>query len=168
MAKILYFFKNLRIEYKVVMFILIILILYTLYSVFVKDVIHSPKYYPSTSYNENSNSERVSTNSRASSISDALSSDRPIIVSTTDMKKKLEMSEPLDGSVKGVELATEVSNPIVWVYAINDGERKDTLAKEYCLWLHDNGIPASNVTILDSAARDKGRLIEIGESTCTR
>ena len=167
MRRIISFFKNLRAEYKVVLFILLVLILYTFYSIFMKDMITERKYY-SDSFSGQTTVGKTIERETASSISDAVSSDRPVVISPKDMQQRLDTMEPLDGSVKGMELATEVENPTIWIYAINDGERKDDLAESYCKWLHNNGIIASSVTILDEAAKNRGKLIEIGESSCIK
>lgn len=157
------FFKNLRLEYKVVLFFLVVLMLYTLYSFLIKD---APEPVPVTRGAERPAAGRPVEREKASSIEEAVSSERPVVISADDMRRYLDGIKTLDRGIKGAELATEVENPMVWIYMANDGERKDDLAENYCRWLHENGVPASGVTILDEAARAKGRLIEIGESKC--
>ena len=64
--------------------------------------------------------------------------------------------------IKYIELATQVENPTVWIYSLNDGLRKDDIAAAYCSVLHSKGIMASNVTIYDEKERRNGRLVELG------
>ncbi len=176
MNKFIEFIKKLRGEFKVVLIIVLLMLVHTLYSVIFKDDtsiierssqrenISSNSYVSDNSFNNNESD----INSKPSSISEAVSKDRPIVLSLEAMKNTIENMHPLEGSVKSIEIATEVENPTIWIYAIIDGERKDDLAKEYCTWLHDNGIMALSVTIMDERAKSKGKLIEIGEHKCIK
>lgn len=157
------FIKNLRLEYTVVLLFLVVLLLYTLYSLLIKA--EPPEQILGTHGAESAAGRQV-VREKASSIKEAVSSERPVVLSPDDMRKNLDGIKNLDRSIKGAELATEVEHPTVWIYMVNDGGRKDDLAKDFCKWLQENGVPASGVTILDEAAKTKGRLIEIGESKC--
>lgn len=164
MGRIKTFFKNLRIEYKVVLFFLVLLIFYILYSVLLKDFIDGQ---PATkNMSENSGSERSGIGTPKSSIEEAVTADRPIVLSADSMKGKIESLSSGNSEIKGIEIATEVANPTIWIYMGNDGTRKDDLAEDYCKWLHSNGVPASSVMILDEAARAKGKIVDIGEKKC--
>lgn len=177
MNKISQFIKNLRGEYRVVLVIVIIMLIYTLYSLIFKDDSVVSKKFRSQGATT-SQSENVSNNidddkdddddNKPSNITEALSQDRPIVLSLESMQTTIENMTPLDGSVKSIEMATEVENPTIWIYALNDGMRKDDLAEKYCKWLHENGVMASVVTIMDETAKSKGKLIEIGESKCIK
>lgn len=182
MNKLLEYLKKLRGEFRVVLIIVFILLIYTLYSLIFKDDDTSFKSYNKESYSTQSNgtssydnnsqidNDKSDNNSedKPSTISEAISKDRPIVLSLDSMKDTIDNMTPLDGSVKSIEMATEVENPTIWIYALNDGSRKDDLAEKYCIWLHENGVMASSVTIMDELAKNKGKLIEIGESKCIK
>lgn len=162
MSRLSNFIKNLRPEYRVALFFVLILVFYMGYSFisqafFDKDsggaILGSPQ-------------NRGVGASKPGNITEALTAERPVIVSTEARESKFDEMKTEKPEVKGIELMAEVENPAVWIYIGNDGSRKDNLASEYCKWLHNNGIMASSVTILDAAARTKGRIVEIGESLC--
>ena len=106
-------------------------------------------------------------NNQPSSISDAVSADRPLILNDTALHnenfKQMMIEIP---EIKHIELSTQVENPTVWIYSLNDGLRKDEDAVKYCAVLHNKGIMASSVTIYDEKARRSGRLVEIGAAKC--
>lgn len=162
MSRLTNFIKNLRPEYRVALFFVIILVLYMGYSFisqafFDKDmggaILGSPQ-------------NRGDGASKPSNIAEALTAERPVIVSTEERQSRFNEMMNEKPEVKGIELTAEVENPAVWIYIGNDGSRKDGLAAEYCKWLHNNGVMASSVTILDASARTKGRIVEIGENLC--
>lgn len=100
------------------------------------------------------------------SIAEAVTAERPVIVSAEERKERFNDMMKEKPEIKAMETAADVENPTIWIYMSNDGSRKDNLASEYCRWLHDNGIMAAGVTILDASARAQGKIVETGESVC--
>ena len=179
MEKIKKFLTELRFEYKVLGFFVILALLYFVYS-FIKaeffpdglDLSFRSKSSISTGANNkgsSSVSKGTSSSSSSSSISDAVSADRPIIISESQQNQPPREFEGIiveNPEIKFMEYATQVTNPTVWVYVNNDGLRKDDLAARYCKALHNRGIMASTVTIYDERERAKGRLVELGDYKC--
>lgn len=157
MKKIIKFFKNLRPEFMVALFFFLIILSYTTYT-FISDIFFDKNKPVIVSSKDGVNKPR--------SITEAITAERPLIVSTDERKEIFNSMIKEMPELKGVELTAEVENPAVWIYMGSDGSRRDSLASEYCKWLHNKGIMASSVTILDSAARASGKLVEIGESGC--
>lgn len=181
MEKFKTFIKEMRFEYKVLSIFIIILLLSVPYNIIKK------KFFPanntvavsSSNYGTGTGGAGVTGNSlsdmqpsqpdnnQPSSISDAVSADRPLILNDTALHnenfKQIMIEIP---EIKHIELATQVENPTVWIYSLNDGLRKDDVAAEYCSVLHSRGIMASNVTIYDEKERRNGRLVELGAAKC--
>lgn len=157
MGKVIKFFKNLRPEFKVALFFFLILLGYYAYSL-VSDIFFDKNKQPMTSL--------TGRGVRPGNITEAITAERPLIVSTDERKEVFDTMRKEMPELKGVELTAEVEKPAVWIYMGSDGSRRDALAGEYCKWLHNKGIMASSVTILDSTARAEGKLVEIGESGC--
>lgn len=184
MEKLKTFIKEMRFEYKVLSIFIIILLLSVPYSIIKK------KFFPannmiavsSSNYGAGIGGAGVAGNSlsdmqqsqpaentqkQASSIGEAVSAERPLILNDTALHNEnfqqmlVEIPE-----IKHIELATQVENPTVWIYSLNDGVRKDDIAAEYCIVLHNRGIMASNVTIYDEKERRNGRLVELGAAKC--
>lgn len=180
MEKFKKFIKETRFEYKVLGFFIIILLLSVPYTIIKKEFFSGSS---SSNISSSSNgtggsgvtgtslSDMQSTeqpaNNQPSSISDAVSADRPLILNDTALHnenfKQMMIELP---EIKHIELATQVENPTVWIYSLNDGLRKDEDAVKYCTVLHNKGIMASSVTIYDEKARRSGRLVEIGAAKC--
>ena len=179
-------FKNLiketRFEYKVLGFFIIILLLSVPYNIIKKEFFSDSSNAGISSSNNGSGtggagvtgtslsdmqSNEQPANNQPSSISDAVSADRPLILNDTALHnenfKQMMIEIP---EIKHIELATQVENPTVWIYSLNDGLRKDEDAVKYCTVLHNKGIMASSVTIYDEKARRSGRLVEIGAAKC--
>ena len=182
MEKFKKFIKETRFEYKVLGFFIIILLLSVPYNIIKKEFfsdsstsgISSSNNSPGTGgsgVTDTCLSDMQSTeqhaNNQPSSISDAVSADRPLILNDTALHnenfKQMMIEIP---EIKHIELATQVENPTVWIYSLNDGLRKDEDAVKYCAVLHNKGIMASSVTIYDEKARRSGRLVEIGAAKC--
>ena len=177
MEKFKTFIKEMRFEYKVLSIFIIILLLSVPYNIIKK------KFFPanntvavsSSNYGAGTGGAGVTGNSlsdmqpsqpdnnQPSSISDAVSADRPLILNHNENFKQIMIEIP---EIKHIELATQVENPTVWIYSLNDGLRKDDVAAEYCSVLHSRGIMASNVTIYDEKERRNGRLVELGAAKC--
>lgn len=181
MEKFKTFIKEMRFEYKVLSIFIIILLLSVPYNIIKK------KFFPanntvavsSSNYGAGTGGAGVTGNSlsdmqpsqpdnkQPSSISDAVSADRPLILNDTALHnenfKQIMIEIP---EIKHIELATQVENPTVWIYSLNDGLRKDDVAASYCTVLHSRGIMASNVTIYDEKERRNGRLVELGAAKC--
>lgn len=191
MEKFKKFVKEMRFEYKVLSIVMIILLLSIPYSIIKK------KFFPdnhivqlsnggagngsgsntagvaSTSLSDMQNNSAPagdSGSSAPSSISEAVNSERPLIIDETAVNNQdtsqLQQLMAEVPDIKHIELATQVENPTVWIYSLNDGLRKDEEALNYCILLHAKGIPASNVTIYDERARRSGKLIELGTASC--
>lgn len=182
MEKFKKFIKETRFEYKVLGFFIIILLLSVPYNIIKKEFfsdsstsgISSSNNSPGTggsgvtgtSLSDMQSTEQPA-NNQPSSISDAVSADRPLILNDTALHnenfKQMMIEIP---EIKHIELATQVENPTVWIYSLNDGLRKDEDAVKYCAVLHNKGIMASSVTIYDEKVRRSGRLVEIGAAKC--
>lgn len=191
MEKFKKFVKEMRFEYKVLSIVMIILLLSIPYSIIKK------KFFPdnhivqlsnggagngngsntagvaSTSLSDMQNNSAPagdSGSSAPSSISEAVNSDRPLIIDETAVNNQdtsqLQQLMAEVPDIKHIELATQVENPTVWIYSLNDGLRKDEEALNYCILLHAKGILASNVTIYDERARRSGKLVELGTASC--
>lgn len=193
MEKIKKFIKEMRFEYKVLSIVMIMLLLSIPYSIIKK------KFFPDnhvvqlsgggvgggnsqtggvagTSLSDMQNNaggdtSQQNTEDKPSSISEAVNSDRPLIIDETAVNNKsssaLEQIMTEIPDIKHIEIATQVEYPTVWIYSLNDGLRKDEEAANYCIILHNRGIIASNVTIYDERERRKtGRLIELGTANC--
>ncbi len=186
MEKLKTFIKNMRFEYKVLSIFIIILLLSVPYSIIKKHFwnnntsVSSANYSASSSSSSNTslsdmqqnaqpsnNIKQANNTKQPSSISEAVNTDRPLILNDTALHNDnfgqimVEIPE-----IKYIELATQVENPTVWIYSLNDGLRKDDAAAQYCSVLHSKGILASNVTIYDERERRNGRLIELGAAKC--
>lgn len=185
MEKFKTFIKEMRFEYKVLSIFIIILLLSVPYSIIKK------KFFPANqtvavsnaNYGSGAGGAGVTGNSlsdmqqnmqtqentsqQASSISEAVSAERPLILNDTALYsenfKQIMVEIP---EIKHIELATQVENPTVWIYSLNDGLRKDDVAAEYCSILHSRGIMASNITIYDEKERRHGKLVELGAAKC--
>ncbi len=178
--------KNMRVEYKILCFFLIIILLSIPYTIIKKHLNSSGVFSGTSSNNYNSStymqrnnslssmqqnmqtdSNSQQNNQKASSISDAVKADRPLILNDNALygdnfnQMMAEMPE-----IKYIDIATQVENPTVWIYSLNDGLRKDDVAEKYCQILHSKGVVASQVTIYDEKERRKGRLIELGTAKC--
>lgn len=191
MKKLKKFIKEMRFEYKVLSIVMIILLLSIPYSIIKK------KFFPdnhivqlsnggagngsgsntagvaSTSLSDMQNNSAPagdSGSSAPSSISEAVNSERPLIIDETAVNNQdtsqLQQLMAEVPDIKHIELATQVENPTVWIYSLNDGLRKDEEALNYCILLHAKGIPASHVTIYDERARRSGKLVELGTASC--
>lgn len=185
MEKFKKFLKEMRFEYKVLGFFIIILLLSVPYNIIKK------KFFPvnnivtvsSVDYSAGNGGAGVTGNSlsdmqqspapqgntskQASSISEAVSAERPLILNDTALHDENFQQMMVEiPEIKYIELATQVENPTVWIYSLNDGLRKDEAAAEYCSVLHSRGIMASNVTIYDERERRNGRLVELGAAKC--
>lgn len=181
------FIKEMRFEYKVLSAVMIILLLSVPYTIIKK------KFFPNSNVlqlsnnslpqtagvggaalsdmqNSNNSNSNSAEGSKPSSISEAVNTDRPLIIDETAVNSTANsnfmqiMSEIPE--IKHIELATQVEYPTVWIYSLNDGLRKDEEAAKYCHVLHNKGILASNVTIYDERERRNGRLIELGTAKC--
>lgn len=162
MQKLKIFLKNLRPEFRVALFFFIIVIFYSLYSFIAVKFDKGMSIIPSQS----TQSKGENKTKKSSSIAEAINAPRPVIISPQERQETFKSMTQDYPDVKNVEVTAEVENPAVWIYMSNDGSRKDNLASEYCRWLHNKGIIASSVTILDVAARAKGKIVETGESKC--
>lgn len=185
MEKIKVFIKEMRFEYKVLSIFIIILLLSVPYSIIKKNFFSS--YNSNTVSNAkygtgagsagvagkslsdmNKNRQPPKNNTKQnSSISEAVSAERPLILNDTALQNENFQQIMTDiPEIKHMEIATQVNNPTVWIYSLNDGLRKDDVAASYCSVLHSKGIQASNVTIYDERERRNGRLIELGSARC--
>lgn len=188
MDKFKQFIKDMRFEYKVLSIVFIILLLSVPYSIIKK------KFFPESSQvvqlagngggssqtagvagtsltdmQNNSENSNQSNDNKPTSISEAVNNDRPLIIDETAVTQNGSVFEQIMieiPEIKNIELATQVENPTVWIYSLNDGLRKDEEAVKYCEVLHSRGIIASKVTIYDERERRKGRLIELGTANC--
>lgn len=189
MKKFKKFVKEMRFEYKVLSIVMIILLLSIPYSIIKK------KFFPDnnvvqlsgngggtssqtagvagTSLSDMQNNSAPagdSGSSAPSSISEAVNAERPLIIDETAVNNQdtsqLQQLMAEVPDIKHIELATQVENPTVWIYSLNDGLRKDEEALNYCILLHAKGIPASHVTIYDERARRSGKLVELGTASC--
>ncbi len=185
MEKFKTFIKEMRFEYKVLSIFIIILLLSVPYNIIKKKffpanntvAVSSSNYGTGTggagvtgnslSDMQPNSAPQTDTSKQASSISEAVSADRPLILNDTALHnenfKQIMIEIP---EIKHIELATQVENPTVWIYSLNDGLRKDDIAASYCTVLHSRGIMASNVTIYDEKERRNGRLVELGAAKC--
>ena len=185
MEKLKRFITEMRFEFKVLSIITIILLLSIPYSIIKK------KFFPpdnntaqisslhggGAGVSGQSLSDMQATNTdtskeQPSTISEAVNSDRPIIIDETATEDSSNVNNDFSEimteqpDIKHMEVATQVENPTVWIYTLNDGLRKDDLAKNYCTVLHNKGIMASIVTVYDERGRKEGRLIELGSAKC--
>lgn len=191
MEKFKKFIKEMRFEYKVLSIVIILLLLSIPYSIIKKKFFPDNNIVQlsnsgigngsgsntagvaSTSLTDmqnNAASSDANGGSSPSSISEAVNADRPLIIDETAITNQntsqLQQLMAEIPDIKHIELATQVENPTVWIYSLNDGLRKDEEALNYCILLHAKGIPASNVTIYDERARRSGKLIELGTASC--
>lgn len=185
MEKLKIFIKEMRFEYKVLSIFVIILLLSVPYNIIKKNffssntanTVSSAKYgvgagsagVAGKSLSDMNQNKQTPNNKpkQNSSISEAVSADRPLILNDTSLHNENFRQIMTDiPEIKHMELATQVENPTVWIYSLNDGLRKDDLASSYCTVLHNKGIKASNVTIYDERERRNGRLIELGSARC--
>lgn len=185
MEKFKKFLKETRFEYKVLGFFMIILLLSVPYNIIKKNFfpVNNTVAVSSVDYSAGNGGAGVTGNSlsdmqqspapqgdtsiQASSISEAVSAERPLILNDTALHNenfRQIMAEIPE--IKYMETATQVENPTVWIYSLNDGLRKDDSASKYCSVLHSRGIMASNVTIYDERERRNGRLVELGAAKC--
>lgn len=192
MEKFKKFIKEMRFEYKVLSIVMIMLLLSIPYSIIKK------KFFPdnhvvqlagggigggspqtggvagkslSDIQNNAVDTDQKAEENKPSSISEAVTAERPLIIDETAIndKSKSELQQIVADipEIKHIEIATQVEYPTVWIYSLNDGLRKDEEAANYCNILHSRGIIASNVTIYDERERRKtGRLIELGTANC--
>ncbi len=177
MEKFKKFIKDMRFEYKVLNIVIIILLLSVPVSIIKKKFFSDIKLQRisgiggagvnGTSLRDMQNTQSNKESNKPSSISEAISADRPLILDDTVLQdtdfRQIMIEHP---DIKHIEVATKVENPTVWIYSLNDGLRKDDVAARYCSILHNRGIMASNVTIYDEKERKKGRLIELGAAKC--
>lgn len=191
MEKFKKFIKEMRFEYKVLSIVMILLLLSIPYSIIKKKFFPDNNIVQlsnsgigngsgsntagvaSTSLTDmqnNAASSDANGGSSPSSISEAVNADRPLIIDETAITNQntsqLQQLMAEIPDIKHIELATQVENPTVWIYSLNDGLRKDEEALNYCILLHAKGILASNVTIYDERARRSGKLIELGTASC--
>lgn len=175
MNKFLNFIKELRFEYKVVLIFLILLLISIPYSIIKKhSVQHVIAGGSGSSYSSAGGetlSDMVERKEKPSSISEAVEAERPLILSESGNSQEEDgsLSQQMINEypdVKGMELATNVKNPTVWIYSLNNGLRKDDLAEEYCKKLHSKGLMAQSVVIYDEKERANGKLVELGEARC--
>ena len=191
MEKFKKFIKEMRFEYKVLNIVMILLLLSIPYSIIKKKFFPDNNIVQlsnsgigngsgsntagvaSTSLTDmqnNAASSDANGGSSPSSISEAVNADRPLIIDETAITdqntSQLQQLMAEIPDIKHIELATQVENPTVWIYSLNDGLRKDEEALNYCILLHAKGILASNVTIYDERARRSGKLIELGTASC--
>ncbi len=189
MKKSIEFIKNIRFEYKMLAVFIILIILSAPYQIAKKRFSNNN----GSLFNSNSqaifnssNGENVSrmtttqtlsdmqthnvdNNGKPKSISEALSVNRPLIINENMVNLS---QQDLDRilidipSIKHIEIATQVENPTVWIYTLNDGLRKDEEALKYCKILHNRGIQAISVSIYDEKQRNKGKLVELGATRC--
>lgn len=185
MEKFKKFIKEMRFEYKVLGIFIIILLFSVPYSI-IKE-----KFFPvnntvavsSIDYSAGNGGAGVTGNrlsdmqsnsapqkdasKQASSISEAVSAERPLILNDTALYNENFQQMMVEiPEIKYIDLATQVEKPTVWIYSLNDGLRKDDAAAKYCSVLHSRGIMASNVIIYDERERRNGRLVELGAAKC--
>lgn len=192
MEKIKTFIKELRVEYKILIVFILILLISIPFTAVKK---YSEKYndlhggtgvlstVSDATENNLSDTEQVApeneevsestdteeTNNKPSSISEAINSNRPLIISENesgipeDIQSEIFQQIP---ETKGIEMATKVENPTIWVYTLNDGNRKDQEAAKYCVILSNRGIIPNSVFIYDEKERGKGNLAELGFAKC--
>lgn len=186
MEKFKTFIKEMRFEYKVLSIFIIILLLSVPYSIIKKNFFPANNNTSVSSSNygagtggagvkgkslsdmpQSSQGQGNASKQQASSISEAVSADRPLILNDTALHDENFQQMMVEiPEIKYIELATQVENPTVWIYSLNDGLRKDDIAAAYCSVLHSKGIMASNVTIYDEKERRNGRLVELGAAKC--
>lgn len=174
MNKVLKFLKELRFEYKVVLIFFILLLISIPYSIIKKHSVSQVLAGGGSSYSAGRGetlSDMVEKKEKPSSISEAVEAERPLILSESSgtQEEDASLSQQMINEypdVKGMELATNVKNPTVWIYSLNNGLRKDDLAEEYCKKLHSKGLMAQSVVIYDEKERANGRLVELGEARC--
>lgn len=185
MEKFKIFIKEMRFEYKVLSIFIIILFLSVPYNIIKKKLfpVNSTVAVSSANYGAGKGGAGVTGNSlsdmqpksapqgdtskQASSISEAVSAERPLILNDKALhNENFQQIMAEIPEIKYIEAATQVENPTVWIYSLNDGLRKDDAASKYCSILHSRGIIASNVTIYDEKERRNGRLLELGSAKC--
>jgi len=159
-----------RIEYKILLFFMVTFLLYLIYSYFFS----GKEDNPPTDFSVGR--DITDQSSGRKSIAEAIQADRPIVFNPDQkppppdkklVKEQLFSIQNDDKSIKEIDTATDSAAPTVWIYIRNDGSRKDDMAAKYCKILHKRGIKASTVVILDSDAKSRGRLIELGEQKCS-
>lgn len=185
MEKFKKFIKEMRFEYKVLSIFIIILLLSVPYSIIKKNFfpVNNNASVSSSNYGagnggagvtgnrlsdmQSNSAPQRDTSKQASSISEAVSAERPLILNDTALHNENFQQMMVEiPEIKYIELATQVENPTVWIYSLNDGLRKDDAAAKYCSVLHSRGIMASNVIIYDERERRNGRLVELGAVKC--
>ena len=184
MEKFKKFVKDLRFEYKILIVFALIL-LFSIPFTIVKKYSDNHKSYTGSTLSGNKNTESRDGNvglgsseddyeevedSRPNSISGAVNANRPLIISESQSGISEEVQESIFKEIpetKGIEMATKVANPTIWVYALNDGSRKDEDAVRYCILLKNKGITPNSVFIYDERERGKGKLVEIGSAKCS-
>lgn len=174
--------KSIRVEYKILGFVLIFILLSTGYR-FIKEYLLEHPIEKKQTYSqpkaEQNKSQAQSTNQnnsqnkeqeKAKNISEAVSQERPIVL---EMSENPLMNIPEYNSfvmenpdIRNLEKATEVENPTIWIYMDNDGIDKSEEAKMYCQTLHEKGIKALRVEIYDAKQRARGKIVQIGEYRC--
>ncbi|MDE7314433.1 MAG: hypothetical protein K2N11_01880 [Mucispirillum sp.] len=184
MEKFKTFVKEMRFEYKVLSIFIIILFLSVPYSIIKKNLfpvnnaaVSSANYGAGTgeagvtgnslSDMQQNSAPQGDASKQASSISEAVNAERPLILNDKALHNENYQQIMVEiPEIKYIETATQVENPTVWIYSLNDGLRKDDAASKYCSVLHSRGIMASKVTIYDEKERRNGRLIELGAAKC--
>ena len=176
--------KPIRVEYKILIFFVVIFLVYVAYDA----IFGSVEGGRSMGGGGSSVGREVSPSGKSKrSISEAVTSDRPLVIDTEQIKEdvdKLDEDTPQketpqklspkdiedfrlgDKEIESIEKASESATPTIWIYVRNNGARRDDMAARYCREFHSNGIKARAVMILDSDAKKRGRFIELGEKKC--
>ncbi len=169
--------KKIRVEYKVLIFFVVMFIVYLIYKAIFGDI-------DGDNSTGGSVGRDVSTQGESKrSISEAIKADRPLVIDTVQIKEdikrmeeetpKKEISKDIesfrlnDKDIESIEKASESATPTVWIYVRNNGARRDDMAAKYCREFHASGINARSVLILDSDAKKRGKFIELGEKKCS-
>ncbi len=167
---------KIRVEYKILIFFILIFLLYVVYKAIFGSVEVDK---PMSGGSGGSVGREVSSQGESKrSISEAVKSDRPLVIDTEQIKEDIDRvkdEEPPkdieafrlgDKEIESIEKASESATPTVWIYVRNNGARRDDMAAKYCREFHASGIMARSVMILDSDAKKRGKFIELGEMQC--
>ncbi len=175
--------KSIRIEYKILIFFVLIFLIYVVYNA----VFGSDEGGQSMSGGSSVGRDVSSQGESKRSISEAVKSDRPLVIDTEQIKEdveKLDEDTPKkdtpqkvspkdieefrlgDKEIELIEKASESATPTIWIYVRNNGTRRDDMATRYCREFNASGIKARSVLILDSDAKKRGKFIELGEKKC--
>lgn len=174
--------KKIRVEYKILIFFVLMFLAYVAYDTIFGSVDRGKSIGGSVGREVSSQGESKR------SISEAVKSDRPLVIDTEQIKedvdkleedtsknktptkvspKDIESFRLGDKEIESIEKASESSTPTIWIYVRNNGARRDDMAARYCREFHASGIKARSVMILDSDAKKRGRFIELGEKKCS-